>query len=145
MAIWCHLEILTGILCHYNDSRYSDWYSPYYNESHRKLRAAVRAFVDKEVTPYCFTWDEQKKIPRELFLKAAKAGILQGICGHGWSKYAERGPVGGVKPEEFDAFHEFIICDELARCGSGGVLWGLIGGLGILNSYSFSKELDSRP
>ena len=91
----------------------------------------MRSFVDKEITPNCYTWDEQKQIPKELFLKAAKVGLLQGICGHPWSKYAERGPIGGVKPEEFDAFHEFIICDELARCGSGGVLWGLIGGLGI--------------
>ena len=31
--------------------------------------------------------------------------------------------------KEYDAFHEFIICDELSRCGSGGVLWGLIGGM----------------
>lgn len=37
----------------------------------------------------------------------------------------------GIKPEEFDPFHEFVVCDELSRCGSGGVLWGLIGGLGI--------------
>jgi alkylation response protein AidB-like acyl-CoA dehydrogenase len=81
--------------------------------------------------PNCYAWDEEKRIPKELFLKAAKAGILQGICGHWQSKYAERDPVGGVNPEEYDAFHEFIICDELARCGSGGVLWGLIGGLGI--------------
>ena len=46
-------------------------------------------------------------------------------------KYASRDPIGGVPAEEFDAFHMFIIADELARCGSGGVLWGLIGGLGI--------------
>ena len=81
--------------------------------------------------PYCFKWDEEKQIPKELFLKAAKAGILQGICGNPWSKYAERGPVGNINPDEFDGFHEMIICDELSRCGSGGVLWGLIGGLGI--------------
>ena len=111
---------------------YQDWYSPYYDESHRRLRAAVRQFVDRHVTPYCHAWDEEKKIPKELFLKAAKAGILQGICGNPWpTKYADRLPAGNVKPEEFNAFHEFIICDELSRCGSGGVLWGLIGGLGI--------------
>ncbi|KAJ3044139.1 hypothetical protein HDV00_003243 [Rhizophlyctis rosea] len=111
---------------------YQDWYSPYYTESHRKLRAAVRAFVDKEITPNCHEWDEQKQIPKSLFTKAAKVGILPGIVGHPWpSKYAEYPPIAGLKPEEFDAFHEFIICDELARCGSGGVLWGLIGGLGI--------------
>lgn len=110
---------------------YQDWSSPYYNESHRKVRAAVRAFVDKEIVPYCHAWDEAKGMPKEIFLKAAQAGVLQGVCGSPWSKYSERGPIGGIKPELFDSFHEFIICDELARCGSGGVLWGLIGGLGI--------------
>jgi hypothetical protein len=36
-----------------------------------------------------------------------------------------------VKPEEWDAFHELIIIDELARCGAGGILWGIQGGLAI--------------
>ncbi|KAI8823662.1 acyl-CoA dehydrogenase/oxidase [Fimicolochytrium jonesii] len=113
-------------------SWYQDWGSPYYNESHRRVRAAMRQFVEKEIMPFCHEWDEAKRIPKELFIKAAKAGILQGIAGSPWpTKYAERGPIGDVKPEEFDSFHEFIICDELSRCGSGGVLWGLIGGLGI--------------
>lgn len=39
--------------------------------------------------------------------------------------------VADIPPEKFDPFHEFIVCDELSRCGSGGVLWALIGGLGI--------------
>lgn len=39
--------------------------------------------------------------------------------------------IGDLPHSEIDNFHEFIVCDELSRCGSGGVLWGLIGGLGI--------------
>ena len=31
---------------------------------------------------------------------------------------------GNVPPEEFDSFHELIVFDELARCGSVGVHWG---------------------
>ncbi|KAJ3119584.1 hypothetical protein HK098_005320 [Nowakowskiella sp. JEL0407] len=110
---------------------YSDWYTPYYNDSHRRLRAFMRSFVSKEITPFCFEWDENKKIPKSLFQKAGAVGILAGVCGSPYSPYAPCAPPAGVKPEEFDAFHEFIICDELSRCGSGGVLWGLIGGLGI--------------
>jgi len=34
-------------------------------------------------------------------------------------------------PDGFDYFHELIFIDELARCASGGVLWGLIEGLQI--------------
>ena len=40
----------------------------------------------------------------------------------------------GEPPEElreFDYFHELIMIDEISRCGSGGVLWGLFGGLSI--------------
>ncbi|KAJ3417555.1 hypothetical protein HDV05_000012 [Chytridiales sp. JEL 0842] len=111
---------------------YQDWASPFYNESHRKLRAYVRNFVEKEIMPYCFEWDEAKAVPKSLFLKAAEAGILGGIVGNPWPiEFTSRGPPCGIKPEEYDQFHEFIICDELSRCGSGGVLWGLIGGLGI--------------
>jgi hypothetical protein len=39
--------------------------------------------------------------------------------------------MGGVQPEEWDAFHEMILLDELSRCGSGGVVWGLQEGLAI--------------
>jgi hypothetical protein len=37
------------------------WYSrnvsPHYNDSHRKLRAAVRKYVDEEIIPYAFEWE----------------------------------------------------------------------------------------
>lgn len=33
----------------------------------------MRAFVEKEITPFCNQWDEAKKIPRELFVKAYEA------------------------------------------------------------------------
>jgi alkylation response protein AidB-like acyl-CoA dehydrogenase len=112
---------------------YQDWSSPYYDESHRKVRAAIRQFVEKEIMPHCHEWDEAKQIPKELFKKAADAGILAGMVGNSFpTKYAGNiKPPGGIKAEEFDAFHEYIICDEIARCGSGGVLWGLSAGLGI--------------
>jgi len=38
---------------------------------------------------------------------------------------------GGVKPEEFDAFHELILHDELGRVASGGAIGALFGGLSI--------------
>ncbi|CAG8741331.1 10779_t:CDS:1, partial [Racocetra fulgida] len=63
---------------------YQGFYSPYYNESHHRCRAAMRKFVDEEIMPYTFEWDEAKKIPRELFIKAGKAGILPGVCGAPW-------------------------------------------------------------
>lgn len=59
-------------------------------------------------------WDEQHDYPRELHEKAYKAGI-----------YAATLPkeYGGTPPEDFDAFHDFILLDELSRCASSGILW----------------------
>jgi alkylation response protein AidB-like acyl-CoA dehydrogenase len=54
------------------------------------------------------------------------------VIGPPWpTKYIGGNICGGVKPEEFDSFHELILIDEVARCGSGGVLWGLFAGLSI--------------
>eukprot|EP01096_Ripella_sp_DP13-Kostka_P010118 TRINITY_DN393_c0_g1_i1.p1 TRINITY_DN393_c0_g1~~TRINITY_DN393_c0_g1_i1.p1 ORF type:complete len:597 (+),score=292.92 TRINITY_DN393_c0_g1_i1:148-1791(+) len=111
---------------------YQDWYSPYYNESHRRFRAAVRDFVDREITPFCHEWDEAKAVPRELWAKSAAAGLLPCCIGPPWpTEFVGTKIAGGVTPEEFDAFHEFILLDELSRCGSGGVLWAVSGGLSI--------------
>ncbi len=35
------------------------------------------------------------------------------------------------RAQGFDAFHELILIDEVSRCGSGGVVWGLVEGLQI--------------
>ena len=43
------------------------WYSrnlsPHYTDSHRKLRAAVRQYVDEEILPYAFEWETAGVIP----------------------------------------------------------------------------------
>ena len=38
---------------------------------------------------------------------------------------------GGVKPEEWDGFHDLVVLDEIARCGHLGVIWGLACGNSI--------------
>jgi alkylation response protein AidB-like acyl-CoA dehydrogenase len=111
---------------------YRGWASPYYNDSHRRLRAAVREFVDKEMMPYVHQWDEQRSFPREVHRKMAKAGLLPGFIGGAWpEKYVGNHIAGGVKPSEWDAFHELIITDELSRTASCGAIWGVMEGLQI--------------
>ncbi|MDE2364708.1 MAG: acyl-CoA dehydrogenase family protein [Hyphomicrobiales bacterium] len=83
--------------------------SLYYDESHEAFRATVRKFVEKEISPHVDEWDEAGGFPRELYKKAAEAGIL----GLGY-------------PEEFggtpcDQFHRIVMSQELARSGAGGV------------------------
>jgi hypothetical protein len=96
----------------------------------------MRRWVEKEAMPNCFEWDEKKELPRSIFLKAAKAGILQAICGHIDPKYFEVPLPAGIEPSKFDNFHEFVVCDELSRTGSGGFLWGLIGGIFLVSESS---------
>eukprot|EP01113_Clastostelium_recurvatum_P024127 TRINITY_DN287_c0_g1_i1.p1 TRINITY_DN287_c0_g1~~TRINITY_DN287_c0_g1_i1.p1 ORF type:complete len:1181 (-),score=481.34 TRINITY_DN287_c0_g1_i1:55-3597(-) len=111
---------------------YQGWNTLYYNDSHRRFRAAVRQFVEKEIMPFVHEWDEKKAIPKEVWGKCYKAGWLPGVIGAPWpAEYAGSNLAGGIKPEEFDPFHELIMVDEVARCGSGGVLWGLFAGLSI--------------
>lgn len=62
-------------------------------------------------------------LPRDIYLKAAKAGILMPMAA-GKSipdEWAGKFPIiGEVKPEEWDGFHDFIIHDELNRVGGVG-------------------------
>ena len=58
-------------------------------------------------------------------------GLLGAIVGGKWST-ADYGPCpipGGA--EEFDAFHELIAWEEVCRCGSGGLAWGICEGIQI--------------
>jgi len=110
---------------------YQGWASPYYTESHRKFRAIVRKFVDEEAIPNVHKWDEMKQMPRDFFQKAAQKGLLPIAVGPPWpAQYVTIQPEG-LDPQEFDSFHELIFIDEVSRCASGGILWGLSGGLAI--------------
>eukprot|EP00924_Labyrinthula_sp_SR-Ha-C_P014078 augustus_masked-scaffold_56-processed-gene-1.97-mRNA-1 protein AED:0.05 eAED:0.05 QI:0/-1/0/1/-1/1/1/0/383 len=84
----------------------------------------MREFVDSEIMPHVDEWEKAAKIPRSAFLAASKAGLLQTVIG--WPE-----EVCGPRPEGFDGLFLFIAYDELSRCASGGVVWGLVGGLGI--------------
>ncbi len=55
-------------------------------------------------------------------------GILPSGAGAPWqTEYAGTHIAGGVKPEEFDYFHELIAVDEMCRCGAAGVSASFVG------------------
>lgn len=86
---------------HGDPSWYQEWHSPYYTDSHRRFRAAMREFVEREMMPHCHEWDEARQLPRELYTKAFQAGWLPGVCGRPWPvDLAGSAIAGGVKPEE---------------------------------------------
>jgi hypothetical protein len=100
--------------------------SPYYSESHVAFRAACRKFVDEEIIPNVEAWEKAGEVPLSAFRRAGEVGMLMASCG-----WPEDIPGLPPRPARFDAFWTLIYFDELSRCASGGVVWGLTGGFGI--------------
>lgn len=100
-------------------SWYQGFHSPYYHDGHKAFRAKVRAFVEKRVKPNVDDWiADPKGYPMSLHREIFDAGISGVIYDKA---------LGGTKPDDFDAFYELIMLDEMARVAGGQVL----GQLGI--------------
>ncbi|KAF9401248.1 hypothetical protein BGX21_002269 [Mortierella sp. AD011] len=107
-------------------SWYQQWGSPYYRESHRRLRRLMREFVEKEIMPFVFEWDEARQVPMFLFKKCAEMGILAAVAGNGHL------PTDYFNVEDTILFRggDSAVVPPTSSA-SGGVLWGILGGLGI--------------
>ena len=84
--------------------------SPYYTADHEAFRDSVRKFVAREIEPNVSAWDEAGEFPRELYKKAAAAGLL----GLGYPE-----EYGGIP--QADRFYRIVMSQELCRAGSGGL------------------------
>ncbi len=82
--------------------------SYYFNEGHELFRDSLKAFFQKEVIPHIDQWEEDKRIPREVWKKMGDMGFL-GLS------YAEE--FGG---SNLDFFYDVIFCEEVAKVFSGG-------------------------
>src|ERR1700724_3370004 len=91
---------------------------PPFTDEHEELRASARGFIERELTPHAQRWEEERWFPDEVFPKLAAQGLL------GLKYPTEYGGQGG------DYLHEAVLCEEMARIGSGGAAAG-IGALGI--------------
>src|SRR5690554_2194077 len=85
----------------------------YFNDTHQQFRDSVRRFVSKEILPHVEEWEEAGSFPRELYKKAAAAGIT-----------------GVGYPEEYggsgtDVFMKIVCTEELMRSTSGGLVASL--------------------
>eukprot|EP01059_Diplonema_ambulator_P031874 TRINITY_DN599_c0_g2_i2.p1 TRINITY_DN599_c0_g2~~TRINITY_DN599_c0_g2_i2.p1 ORF type:complete len:426 (+),score=177.94 TRINITY_DN599_c0_g2_i2:76-1278(+) len=99
-------------------------YGPYQlKESHKRLRAGVKAWMEAEVCPYIDQWEEEGGIPRELHVKAAQHPT--GFYNIGIPK-----EYGGTELEDHDAMHNIIVNEEMVRAGCLGfgpalMTWGI--------------------
>jgi acyl-CoA dehydrogenase len=107
---------------------------PGYTEDLVPLRQSLRAFVEREISPYVDAWDEAGEFPRELYRKAGEHGLLGLGFPEEW---------GGTPVNEFA---KLVAAEELARAGSGGLAAGLLShGIGLPPILALgSRELKER-
>ena len=81
-----------------------------FTESHELFRQSLLAFIDKEVHPNIDQWEEDRRIPRDI-----------------WKKMGDMGFLGLSYPEEYggsglDFFYDVVFNEELGRVNSGGFI-----------------------
>jgi alkylation response protein AidB-like acyl-CoA dehydrogenase len=81
-----------------------------FTEEHEAFRDLVREFLRREVIPFHAEWEKNKVVPREVWLKAGKAGLL-GID-------VDEKLGGGGNP---DYRYYAIMDEEIARAGASGL------------------------
>ena len=92
-------------------------------------------------------WEQQGKVPDDVYQKCGRDGLLVPIAFGNripkeWSHY----PIAaGIKPEEWNGFHDFILWDELFRGAPSiaSVFIGLVVGAPPLKQYA-SHSLQSK-
>ncbi len=82
----------------------------YFTEEHELFRTSLRTFLDKEVQPHIDQWEEEQRIPRDI-----------------WKKMGDMGFLGLAYPEEYggsnlDFFYDVVFNEELGRINSGGFI-----------------------
>ncbi len=80
-----------------------------FRPEHEELRAAVRAFVDRELLPHAAEWERAEAFPKDIFRRVGELGFFG-------MKYPPE--VGGSGP---DYLADAVVTEEFARSGSGGV------------------------
>ncbi len=86
----------------------------HFGDEHEIFRAAVRRFVEEEITPHVDEWEERQQIPRDLFRQLGALGFL-GV------EYPVEYGGGGA-----DFWMTVVLAEELARCRAGGVAFSVI-------------------
>lgn len=117
----------------YAESTYwQKWKSPYYDESHERLRKYVREIYDKEIIPKAVSFENMGKEPTpDMYKLLGQAGILIGRIGPGPAvQYAPKLPAD-IPREKFSYFHELVVHEENSRMGTPGFSDGIGAGLVI--------------
>lgn len=105
------------------------WYnaldSPYYNDSHKRIRAYVRSYMDQYIMPDHLEWEAKGEAPRKAAKAYARSGLPFLDVPNDY-RPKELREVAGIPVDQLDVFHMMIVSDECARV-EGGVLTSLAG------------------
>ncbi|KAF8320761.1 acyl-CoA dehydrogenase NM domain-like protein [Clavulina sp. PMI_390] len=119
------------------------YYSPYYKESHRRLRSEFRKFTEEVIVPEALKCEASgKRFSDEFARKLGEINYLGMRVGPGKHLKGRKLVNGAVAPEEFDYFHELIVNSEAARTGQRGFFDGLLAGgiIGVPTILNYASE-----
>lgn len=79
-----------------------------FGEEHEAFRDVVRKFIEREIKPFHYQWEQDGIVPRDLWIKAGEAGML--CC---------------TVPEEYgglglDYLFDVVVFEEMAKSGYTG-------------------------
>ena len=102
-----------------------------YREDHEQFRAQARRFFDKEVVPFHAQWERDGRVPKEVWLKAGREGLLNPLLPE---------PYGGGG----DFGHSAVLLEEIARVGASGLGFPLHSDVvaPYFNSYGSTEQKD---
>jgi alkylation response protein AidB-like acyl-CoA dehydrogenase len=108
-----------------------EFHSPYYNDSHRALQKKVREFVDKYISPEAHEKEaDGTYISQQLIDRMAKEEFIGMRLGPGKHLHG-KSLFGIMKGEDYDYFHDLIVCQEMSRSTARGYQDGNLAGLMI--------------
>ncbi|KAI1081341.1 acyl-CoA dehydrogenase NM domain-like protein [Whalleya microplaca] len=117
--------------------------SPYYNDSHRRLRKAMRIFTEAHITPEAQAREaDGKYISQELVDLMAAKGLLHMRLGPGKHLHGVELMDGAVRGEEYDYFHDLVVAQEGVRANARGFQDGSLAGMviGLPCVMNFMKD-----
>lgn len=99
-----------------------------FTEEHQIFRESFRKFLEKEVVPFLDKWEQEKIVPKDVWMKMGKSGFL---CP--WLEEEYGGSNAGYE-------YSVVINEELSFVGATGLLAGLHSDIIVPYIHSFGNE-----
>jgi alkylation response protein AidB-like acyl-CoA dehydrogenase len=119
------------VLAPWEEPSFNYLHSPYYNESHKRLRNYVKNYVDQNIRPHSLEWEAAGGAPRSEAKKWVRTGLSFTDVPPQYRPKDFPNPAG-IPVSELDVFHLLVSTDQTARV-EGGVMASL-GGASVIGA-----------